>query len=161
MTEIILPDTYPNNLFLLREQCSKDLPTLGALYFNRKLICYTLELPWKDNKKGISCIPAGVYKCAYVNSPRFGQALKVFDVPNRKYILFHVGNFLKDTHGCILLGSEISPGGDLIGSRRAVKRLLDTLWKIPELTLTIKETLPVSENWKPVDALKVLNSQYH
>ena len=36
--------------------------TLGNLYYNDELICYTIELPWKNNQKSISCIPPGLYK---------------------------------------------------------------------------------------------------
>jgi len=45
--------------------------------------CHTLELPWKDNRRGISCIPDGLYDMALTMSPRFGTRLwEVLDVPN-------------------------------------------------------------------------------
>jgi hypothetical protein len=80
--------------------------TLGILSINGKPIFTTLELPWKDNQQSISCIPEGEYVCSPHYSKRFGSVFKVFDVPGRFDILFHVGNYPKDTHGCILVGKS-------------------------------------------------------
>ena len=71
-------------------------------------MCDTLENPWLDNQQTISCIPAGIYnvrlRLARESASRDYLHLLVKDVPNRKYILFHRGNFPKDTSGCILVG---------------------------------------------------------
>ena len=71
-------------------------------------MCDTLELPYKDNKRSISCIPAGEYQ-ARLRYPRESGSrdylhILVKDVPNRDYILFHRGNTAKDSRGCILVG---------------------------------------------------------
>ena len=66
--------------------------------------CVTLELPWKDNKPEVSCIPKGEYRIVKVKSPKFGDVFQVMDVPNRYHILIHKGNFTTDVLGCILLG---------------------------------------------------------
>lgn len=66
----------------------------------------TLELPWRDNQKGISCIPKGEYECRRVISPRFGETFEVCNVPGRSQILFHAGDTQRDTHGCILIGES-------------------------------------------------------
>lgn len=85
--------------------------TLGRLYFydeNHVLfleLC-TLELPWNDNIKNLSCIPAGSYNCVPRFSKRFGNHFEVKNVPNRDLILFHAGNFSFQTKGCILLGTD-------------------------------------------------------
>lgn len=70
-------------------------------------ICLTLEDPWLDNQANISCIPAGEYDCRRIESPRFGDCYEITNVPARSHILFHKGNTIQDTHGCILLGSSI------------------------------------------------------
>ena len=71
-------------------------------------MCDTLELPYKDNQRNISCIPAGKYKVrlrlARESATRDYLHLLVKDVPNRDYILFHIGNKNSDTKGCILVG---------------------------------------------------------
>ena len=74
---------------------------------NKNIVCYSLELPWRDNKKNISCIPKGTYKCTLYNSPKFGKVYKVLNVPNRTNILIHIGNYNSQTQGCIMLGDEL------------------------------------------------------
>ena len=66
----------------------------------------TVERPWLDNQKSVSCIPAGQYACQRVQSPKFGDTFEVQNVPNRTAILFHKGNITDDTHGCILVGEQ-------------------------------------------------------
>ena len=95
------------NLLLIRDTFS-DKSVLGELYLNGERMCDTLENPWLDNQQNISCIPAGIYdvrlRLARESASRDYLHLLVKDVPNRKYILFHRGNFPKDTSGCILVG---------------------------------------------------------
>jgi hypothetical protein len=90
---------------------SDDQGTSGVLVGADRLY-HTLELPWRDNQRKVSCIPAGIYQCAIVKSPRFGRIYSVLDVPGRSHILIHSGNFAGDkalgfdshVEGCILLG---------------------------------------------------------
>jgi len=95
------------NLLLIRDTFS-DKSVLGELYLNGERMCDTLENPWLDNQQTISCIPAGIYdvrlRLARESASRDYLHLLIQDVPNRKYILFHRGNFPKDTSGCILVG---------------------------------------------------------
>lgn len=84
-----------------------DKATLGKLFDERKsIVCYTLELPWKNNTQYISCIPEGVYQCAKFSGGKFQDVWQVLDVIGRTYILFHNGNFLSDIEGCILVGKN-------------------------------------------------------
>ena len=48
------------NLLLIRDTFSKK-STIGELFLNGERICDTLENPWVDNQRNISCIPEGVY----------------------------------------------------------------------------------------------------
>ena len=95
------------NLLLIRDTFSKD-STIGELFINGERFCDTLENPWLDNQRNISCIPEGEYpvrlRLARESATREYLHLLVQDVPNRDYILFHRGNFPKDTSGCILVG---------------------------------------------------------
>ena len=95
------------NLLLIRNTFSKE-STIGELFINGERICDTLENPWKDNQRNISCIPEGEYpvrlRLARESASRDYLHLLVQDVPNRDYILFHRGNSAKDTSGCILVG---------------------------------------------------------
>jgi hypothetical protein len=64
------------------------------------------EDDWLDNKPTVSAIPAGLYLCKRVVSPRFGPTFEVTKVPGRSKILFHNGNTEEDTLGCLLLGER-------------------------------------------------------
>ena len=73
--------------------------------------CKTLELADNNNKQFISCIPEGRYKVARRYNDRYKlhfliQDLESYHVKNRKWILIHIGNFNRNTKGCILLGRD-------------------------------------------------------
>jgi len=95
------------NLLLIRDTFSKN-SVIGELFLNGERICDTLENSWQDNQRNISCIPEGVYdvrlRLPRESATRDYMHLLVKDVPNRDYILLHIGNTAKDTSGCILVG---------------------------------------------------------
>ena len=95
------------NLLLLRDTFT-DESTIGELFVNGERFCDTLELPYRDNQKSISCIPTGEYKVR-LRLPRESATrhyihLLVKEVKDRSHILFHRGNTAKDSRGCILVG---------------------------------------------------------
>lgn len=72
-------------------------------------ICVTLELPDLGNKKDVSCIPTGIYegfkRISASNNQRLGGFVyELKNVLNRENIQIHIGNFLSNTNGCILVG---------------------------------------------------------
>ena len=95
------------NLLIIRDTFTKE-STIGELFLNGERICDTLENPYINNERNISCIPEGEYKVrlrlARESATRDYLHLLVQDVPNRDWILFHRGNSAKDTSGCILVG---------------------------------------------------------
>ena len=95
------------NLLILRDTFTEE-STIGELFLNGERFGDTLELPFRDNQRSVSCIPTGEYKVR-LRLPRESATrnyihLLVQDVPSRDYILFHRGNSAKDTRGCILVG---------------------------------------------------------
>jgi len=64
----------------------------------------TLELPWRDNKKNVSCIPAGIYPIRPIIRPNGDWALLLENVKNRTAILIHVANYAREIKGCIAVG---------------------------------------------------------
>jgi hypothetical protein len=96
------------NLLLIRDTFTKK-STIGKLHINGETFCDTLENPWLDNQRNISCIPEGQYKVrlrlARESATRDYLHLLVQDVPNRKWILVHIGNYPSQTQGCILVGN--------------------------------------------------------
>lgn len=110
--------------------------TEGVLYLiqDNKIIfdCKTLELPWLNNNKRVSCIPAGKYKAIKHVSPKFGNCLWLKNVPNRSEILIHPANYVHQLLGCIALGSkhiDINRDGlmDVSDSKKTVNKLLNLI----------------------------------
>ncbi len=109
----------------------------------------TLELPWRDNARGASCIPRGRYECIWAKSPRFGMCYHVLDVPGRANILFHNGNyagnlklgFRSDSSGCILLGMKhgVLGGQKAVINSRAARRKFEDDLAGEKFLLTIDE----------------------
>lgn len=109
----------------------------------------TVELPWRENRTNVSCIPAGDYQCHVVQSPRFGRVYHVRNVLGRTHVLVHSGNLAGDTgrgwrthsHGCILPGLRSGCLGDqqaVLCSRAALTTFMAALGGQP-FTLNIRE----------------------
>lgn len=88
--------------------------TFGVVAVSGRAFCVSLEPQALNNRPFVSCIPAGRYQCRKTLSPRHGWTFKLDRVPGRSDILFHRGNTLADTEGCILLGRRF---GSLGGCR--------------------------------------------
>ena len=69
-------------------------------------VWHTLELPDKDNQRGISCIEEGAYIVKPYSSDKNKDIWKVQDVHGRTNILIHIGNFTSEIKGCILIGTD-------------------------------------------------------
>jgi hypothetical protein len=86
-------------LTLIRDIKTDDA-ILGKLYLNGGFVCYTLE----NSKKAIPC---GIYNVQNSKSPKFKRELPLVwnaRVPSSRGIRIHVGNAVKDSAGCILVG---------------------------------------------------------
>ena len=113
------------NLLIIRDTFT-EVSTIGNLYLNGEWLCDTLELPYRDNQRSISCIPAGQYEVR-MRYPRESATrdyihLLVKDVPDRDYILVHIGNKSSDTRGCVLVG--IGTEQDFVKNSRLAMELL-------------------------------------
>jgi len=117
-----------------------DRGVFGILLLNSQVFCPTLERPWVYNERDISCIPEQIYFCRRVMSPKFGETFEVQNVQQRDNILFHVGNVIEDSLGCILLGSSFGMLGEdrgIIDSREAFKSFMKKLEGIEIFPLLI------------------------
>ena len=109
-------------LFLTRTYFPEG--TNGTLMCEGKLVCHTIELPWKRNEKRVSCIPEGRYFIRKRYSQKFKWHLEVVDVQNRSYILFHpANNALQELNGCIAPVTKLSGPGLGLMSRKAFEKL--------------------------------------
>lgn len=106
----------------------------GYVYYDTKIIYKfkTLELPWKNNERRVSCIPVGIYKAKKHQSPKFGQSFWLQNVPGRSEVLVHPGNFTSQILGCILPGdrhTDINGDGiiDVTNSRKTMDKLYNLM----------------------------------
>ena len=104
--------------------------TNGILQCEGKIICKTIELPWKNNERGVSCIPEGKYFIRKRYSAKYQWHLELVDVPNRTYILIHpANNAKKELRGCIAPVTKLSGPGLGLLSRKAFTKLKDLVYK--------------------------------
>ena len=130
-------------LRLTRIEDNKQDGTFGILTLIGEAFCVTLEPVDRENKVGISSIPTGQYTCTKFHSPKYGWTWLVRDITDRTYALFHGGNIVEHTRGCILLAQFF---GKLRGNKRAVlnsgntfRKFKRAVSKFDELHLTIVE----------------------
>lgn len=126
-----------------RVSAEPQAAVFGVLLDNKNLpFAVTLERDWLENKKTLSCIPAGRYLCKRVQSPKFGNTFEITNVPNRSKILFHWGNIEANSEGCVLVAEnygvwkdgQISVENSKVGFNEFMKKLS----KVDEFYLTIE-----------------------
>ena len=87
-------------MFILVRDTKTDKAILGHIVLDDALICYTCE----NREKAIS---AGLYNVQNSKSPKFKRELPLLynaAVPAKRGIRIHVGNSVKDSSGCVLVG---------------------------------------------------------
>lgn len=98
--------------------------------FNYKI----LELPWRDNKRRVSCIPEGEYVVVKMK-PTEKRPYVYFwikNVPGRDAILMHRGNYTRQILGCQLTGKsfiDMDKDGfpDISDTKETLQHLADIL----------------------------------
>ena len=104
--------------------------TNGKLECEGKFISCTIELPWKNNEKRVSCVPEGKYLLRKRYSAKFHWHLEVVDVADRSLILIHpANNALRELNGCIAPVTKLSGPGLGLQSRQALAKLKDLVYK--------------------------------
>ncbi len=105
----------------------------GKITYNGNVVCETIELPWRHNKRSISCIPEGTYQVIKRMHHKHGAQLQVVNVPNREGILIHPANFaLRELQGCIAPVSKCTGPGKGDYSRIAMERLQNLIYPVLE-----------------------------
>ena len=132
--------------------------TNGTLFHSSKFLCHTIELPWINNARSISCIPEGKYEVIPRFSKKFKHHLILKNVANRSFILFHPANDAKrDLEGCIAPVTYLSGIGKGIYSRDAMQKLLSLVYQAKDrkekILLTIK-----SQNYENYRTLSKTNT---
>ncbi len=140
----------------------RDTYTIGRLYVDGVRFCDTLEdtdrgldqsmdiaVLRAKKRRGITAIPTGRYKVTLgVKSPKFSQKKaynfcggylpRLINVPAYDGVLIHIGNYPKDTEGCILVGKNTKVGA-VLESTTTFKALYEKLKSAKEdIYITIK-----------------------
>ena len=140
--------TYTIGHLYIRQQVMDEyLPGTEDKYF-----CDTLEPTWRDyangayKVKGRSAIPEGRYAVVISWSPKFKQWLPILlggPEFNKQWqgIRIHMGNTVKDTQGCILVGRN-QRVGEVLESRKWLyelkQKIVEAKDKGEAVWLTIK-----------------------
>ncbi|MEO0422620.1 MAG: DUF5675 family protein [Pseudomonadota bacterium] len=112
--------------------------TFGSLVIPQddgtELRLYTVERPWRNNERGVSCIPEGLYHVSPYSRPSNGDGVYIlqgrtvshFDQPGiaRFGVLIHAANRCDEVQGCIAPGVAIAPNAPLVTSSRVAMRML-------------------------------------
>lgn len=78
----------------------------------------SLELPWRDNKSDLSCVPDGLYVATLRPTSKFGYPVYMLEaVPGRVACELHIGNWAgditlgwkSDVEGCTIFGLSRGP----------------------------------------------------
>lgn len=140
-----------------------EMGTPGRLILPSGWECSTMERPWLDNETYVSCVPPGRYPLRLRHSEvvrraskgRYAKGWEVADVPGRSYIMFHPGNTIDDSEGCILPGRVFSAWMVEEEMRWAVTSSQDTFAELMrelnnnlEWEIEIKYFDPETETWK-------------
>ena len=103
---------------LTRDETS-DQGTFGTLRTDRGFECRIMELPWRNNAKGESCIPDMACEFRWrTDSPKHGACYEMVpdaEAPDRTNIQIHAANlagdaamgYVKQLDGCLAPGAAV------------------------------------------------------
>ena len=116
--------------------------TFGTVCICTQAFCNCLELPDRLNNANISNIPPRQYPCKKIESSKFGETFQVMDVPGRSMILFHSGNLISDSRGCLILAEsfgKLNGNRAVLNSGNTFKRFMEIMDGVDKFMLTIRE----------------------
>lgn len=131
--------------------------------------CRALELPYRDNKNKISCLPAGDYVAEIVHSsPAFDyphiwihDEHSVYAAGDRAGVKIHVANYVRELRGCIAVGRrfvDLDPEGtdghgvlDVTASEKTLNELMHRMSRREELRIRGVATLDDARKMAPAE----------
>ena len=104
--------------------------TNAVICHQGKILCHSIELPWRDYLVNRSCIPEGRYRLQKRYSERWKWHIEVTEIKDRNFILFHpANNALRELRGCIAPVSLITGIGRGSESRKANEKIKALVFK--------------------------------
>lgn len=126
-SSLLLSMQPPSQLEVVVERKSEATGCImGYLLVDDEVVAYTLELPWLYNINDLSAIPTGSYSGFIRTDGKLGWRVELLNVAGRKNVQMHIGNYTRQTKGCILIGT----GARLEGC--AVENSADALGRVRE-----------------------------
>lgn len=105
-------ETKNIDLIVQRSMSCLGGETGGTLYISGKQIARTLELPWRNDEEHLSRIQRGTYVGAIRTDGVLGWRIELFNVPNHHNVELHIGNYPRNSTGCILVGTAMKRAAD-------------------------------------------------
>jgi hypothetical protein len=131
LTDAVGTSTLNPTTELFLKRIKTDLiATVGSLELNNQFICYTLEPTVLE-------IPCGTYTITFYDSPKEGYRVPLLSVPGRDHIEMHIGNWAKDSLGCILVGLTDEVTDEIEHSKDAFNTLMSLIQNKENITITI------------------------
>ena len=106
-----------------------------------------IELPWRNNERGVSCIPSGTYHAVATRRASNGDyAILLEVVPGRSQIMIHSANFVRELRGCLAPGTafrDIDSDGilDVVNSRQVMNAIQQLLPINTRLVVEVRNTV--------------------
>lgn len=136
------------NIIVLNRHYHQNCTT-GVMKFPDGTTFHTMELPWKNNRNRVSCIPEGFYPMqkrvsgVVQRTSGYTQGWEVQEVKDRDYIMVHVGNYPSDFEGCIGVGTGSAVYSNdnrmITSSRKAFRQFMDVMEQYDEWLLVVRE----------------------
>lgn len=119
-----------------------DTASMGIITAPDMTSLFTLELPWKNNRPFISCVPNGLYPISLLCSKKnkdIGNAYELNVGLGRTLIRIHIANYPRQIEGCIALGFESNIREESIGhSEKAIRYFMDYMAEVECNQILIK-----------------------
>jgi len=116
--------------------------TFGVVKINKQVFCVCLEPADLENKQNVSSIPSQQYVCERYSSAKYPNTFQIINVPDRNYVLFHSGNTIKHTKGCILLAQyfgKLKGNRAVLNSGNTFNSFMNSMHRIDKFHLTVSE----------------------
>lgn len=122
----------------------------GELIIDGEFVCYTVEQPWRNNRRFVSCVPTGEYFLLPFSSDKYGDVVALTNGSNvvayeheakdgdRYACLFHAANWSKQLQGCIAPGELITWAQGNLMVTRSKQTLAKILPKLKGQSITIR-----------------------
>ena len=133
-------------VFIIRDTIGRK-QCLGTLIVKDKgrviFWSHLLERGWLNNKRNVSCIPAGKYDLRLEHSPAFKRKLwEAYGVPNRSETKFHAANHWEQLNGCFAPGEARfnfvrDSSLDMVNSGDKLQEFMDSMGDDTKATLHV------------------------